>query len=41
MIAIMANYGSRGVKAQKNVLFQELDNNLIAISLARNEFYPF
>jgi len=38
MSAIVANNGSRGSKARENVLFQELDNNLVVIRLTRNGF---
>jgi len=41
MTAIVANYGSRDSKAQKNVLFQEFNKNLVVISPTRNGFYPF
>jgi len=41
MIVIVANYDSKGSKARENVLFYELDNNLVVIRLARNGFYPF
>jgi len=41
MSVIVANYGSRDSKERKNVLLQELDNNLVVIHLARNGFYSF
>jgi len=41
MSAIIADYDLRGPKASENVLFQELNNNLVVIRFAKNDFYPF
>ena len=41
MRAVIVNYNMRGSEVRENVLFQELDNNLVVIHFARNGFNPF
>ena len=41
MSVIIANYDMRGSEAWENIFFQELDDNLIVICLASDDFNPF
>ena len=41
MCTIVTNYGARGSKVRDDVFFQEFDNNLVVICLARDGFNPF
>jgi len=37
MSVIIADYSMRDFEARENILFQELDNNLIVVHFARND----
>ena len=37
MSVIIADYSTRGLETRENILFQELDNNLIVVHFARND----
>jgi len=40
MSAIITDYSTRGFEMRENILFQELDNNLVAIHFVKNWFNP-
>ena len=38
MSALITDYSTRHFEVRENILFQELDNNLVVIYFARNDF---